>query len=228
MAYKCIIVDDEELARELLARHLAHLDEFELIASCANALEARTVLQQETIDLIFLDIEMPLIKGTEFFKSLEKKPKVIFTTAFRNYAVEGFELNAVDYLLKPILFDRFVQAIDKFLESIRLNSHKETAPKTHIFVRSNKKNVKVLLENILFIESIKDYIRIHCIDEKWMVKFGITAFEQELDKRFLRVHRSFLVNTDKVTAFTKQDIEIGNIEIPIGESYKNQVLKRLQ
>ena len=141
MRYKCLIVDDEELARELIATHLSILDDFELVASCANALEARTILQKETIDLLFLDIEMPILKGTEFFKGLENKPKVIFTTAYRNYAVEGFDLNAVDYLLKPILLDRFLQGIDKFLVSVQTDSPMVKLSVDHVFVKSNKKNM---------------------------------------------------------------------------------------
>ena len=228
MRYKCLIVDDEELARELIATHLSILDDFELVASCANALEARSILQKETIDLLFLDIEMPMLKGTEFFKGLENKPKVIFTTAYRNYAVEGFDLNAVDYLLKPILLDRFLQGIDKFLASVQADSPMGKLFADHIFVKSHKKNVKILLKDVLYIESVKDYIRIHTPAQKWMVKGGITAFATQLDRRFLRIHRSFIVNMDQVTAFTKQDIEIGTLEIPIGESYKQEVLRRLR
>lgn len=228
MKYKCLIVDDEALARELVATHLAHLADFELVASCANAMEARAILQQQNIDLLFLDIEMPLLKGTTFFKGLAEKPKVIFTTAFRDYAVEGFELNAVDYLLKPILFDRFLQAIDKFTASLDREPGQIPESKTYIYVQSKRKNIKVLLDEILYVESMKDYIRIHLIEGSLMVKYGITAFAQQLDRRFLRIHRSFLVNEDKVTAFTRQDIEIGAIEIPIGDAYKDEVLNRLQ
>lgn len=228
MKYKCLIVDDEALARELIATHLAHLDDFEVVATCANAMEARTVLQQQSVDLIFLDIEMPLLKGTTFFKGLSEKPKVIFTTAFREYAVEGFELNAVDYLLKPILFDRLLQAIDKFIASMDGPSGEEQLPKNHIYVQSNRKKVKVVLDEINYVESLKDYIRIHLTQGNLMVKYGLSAFEQQLDHRFLRVHRSFIINVNKVTAFTRQDIEIGTVEIPIGESYKDQILKKLQ
>ncbi|MTI31971.1 LytR/AlgR family response regulator transcription factor [Xanthovirga aplysinae] len=228
MIHKCMIVDDEELARELIATHLSHLDEFELIASCKNALEARTILQQKEVDLLFLDIEMPFLKGTEFFQSLSRKPKVIFTTAFRNYAVEGFELNAIDYLLKPILFDRFIKAIDKFLESKKLNGIKQLNRKDHIFIQSHKKNIKLKLADILYVESLKDYIKISFPEDNLIFKCGITAFEKMLDNRFLRVHRSFLVNMDKVSAFTKNDIEIEEKEIPIGESYKIDVLNKLK
>ncbi len=230
MAYKCIIIDDEDLARELIETHLAQIEGFELIASCSSALEAHKILQEETIDLLFLDIEMPVLKGTDFLKNLSIKPKVIFTTAYRDYAIEGFELNAVDYLLKPIVFERFFQAIEKFLDIIKtpINpSNFKVNEEDHIFVKSNKKNIKVLFDDVNYIESIKDYIKIHLINSTLVIKHGITAFEEKLDSRFLRVHRSYIINSQKVTAFTKNDIEIKANEIPIGENYKTIVLTKL-
>jgi len=226
MKYKCLIVDDEELARGLIENHLSKFEDFELVASCDSALEAHRVLKENKVDLIFLDIKMPVLKGTDFFKNLTTKPKVIFTTAYREYAVEGFELSAVDYLLKPIVFSRFYKAIEKFTESA--NTKDSTLRENHIYIQSNKKNIKILLDEVLYIESIKDYIRLHLSNDKIMIKHGISAFEKKLDKRFLRAHRSYIVNTDKVTAFTKNDIEIGDIEIPIGEYYKANALNRLK
>ena len=232
MKYKCLIIDDEELARELIETHLSQLDNFEIIASCASAIEAHKVLQKEKVDLLFLDIEMPVLKGTDFFKNLSNKPKVIFTTAYRDYAIEGFELSAVDYLLKPIVFERFFKAIEKFIETSKpietVFYEKEETSKNYIFVQSNKKNIKVLFNDINYIESIKDYIRIHLTDKSTLIiKHGITAFSNKLDNRFLRVHRSYIINKQKITAFTKQDLEIGNIEIPIGDFYKVDVLTKI-
>ena len=227
--YKCLIVDDEELARELITTHLNQLPDFEIVAVCASAIEASSVLKTESVDLMFLDIEMPVLKGIEFLKNLANKPKVIFTTAHREYAIESYELNVVDYLLKPIVFTRFFKAIEKFLDIQTVekpaNKKEET---THMFVQSNKKNIKVLFEDILYIESIKDYIRIHTLASKLVIKHGISAFEEKLDNRFIRVHRSYIVNSQKVTAYTKQDIEINKIEIPIGDLYKKNALKRLK
>jgi DNA-binding LytR/AlgR family response regulator len=232
MIYKCLVVDDEDLARELIETHLSQLDNFEIVASCASAIEAHKVLQNETVDLLFLDIEMPVLKGTDFFKNLTVKPKVIFTTAYRDYAIEGFELSAIDYLLKPIVFERFFKAIEKFLENVKplVLSTKEVINKdVYIYVNSNKKNIKVLFNDINYIESIKDYIRIHLTDSTTViVKHGITAFEKKLNTSFLRVHRSYIINKQKATAFTKHDIEIGTIEIPIGDFYKTNVLKQLK
>jgi DNA-binding LytR/AlgR family response regulator len=227
--YKCLIVDDEELARGLIATHVQQLSDFEIVALCASAIEASSILKKETIDLLFLDIEMPVLKGTDFLKNLSNKPKVIFTTAHREYAIESYELNVVDYLLKPIVFNRFFKAIEKFLETQvvgeSINKKEEI---NHIFVQSNKKNIKVLLHEILYVESIKDYIKICTKESRLVIKHGISAFEDKLDDRFIRVHRSYIVNSQKVTAFTKQDIEIEDIEIPIGEMYKKRALQLLE
>lgn len=225
MNYKCIIVDDEELARELIERHLSQLDNFELIASCASAIEAHKVLQNKTIDLIFMDIEMPVLKGTDFIKNLKTKPKVIFTTAYRDYAIEGFELNAIDYLLKPIVFERFFKAIEKFIA--HQNSNITIEKSESIYIQIKKKNIKVVLNDILYVESLKDYVKIHLNNEKLIFKHGITAFEQKLNNHFLRIHRSYIINSEKITAYTKNDVEIGNIEIPIGEFYKKNALEKL-
>ncbi len=228
MKYKCLIIDDEELARELLETHLSQLNDFELVGSCSSAIEASSLLQQKTVDLLFLDIEMPVLKGTDFFKNLMHKPMVIFTTAYRDYAVEGFELNAVDYILKPITFQRFFKAIEKFT-SLQ-NSNPKTAltavltsKEEYIFIRTDRKQLKVTFDSILYIESLKDYVKIHLKDETHLTKYRISAFEKELDQRFVRIHRSYIVNSDKITAYTKNDIEIGKAEIPIGENYKENI-----
>lgn len=231
MKYKCVIVDDEGLARGLIKNHLVQLDNFELIASCGSAIEASKILKEEKVDLLFLDIEMPVLKGTEFFKNLIHKPKVIFTTAHRDFALDGFDLNAVDYLLKPITFARFFKAIEKFLEqnqsSLNLLEHTEESKTDYIFVRKDRKRVKVFFDDILYIESIKDYIKIITHDDNLLIKESLKSFVEALDDRFFRTHRSYIVNLDKITAYTKQDIEIGKLEIPIGDSYKSSVSKIL-
>lgn len=230
--YKCIIVDDEELARNLIKNHLNQLNDFEIVAICKSAIEASKVLQQQQIDLLFLDIEMPVLRGTDFFKNLIHKPKVIFTTAYRDYALDGFELNAVDYLLKPITFGRFFKAIEKFLElqtpkQVQSVSIENPVKTDFIFIRKDRKQVKVFFDDILYIESVKDYIKINLKGESHLIKHSIRSFLELLDERFSRTHRSYIVNKDKITAYTKQDIEIGRIEIPIGESYKSIIQKKL-
>ncbi len=230
MSYKCLIIDDEPLARELLETYLHKIPNFELVASCSSALEASTFMNNTKIDLLFLDIEMPVLKGTDFFKNLIQKPDVVFTTAYRDYAVDGFELNALDYLLKPIFFDRFFLAIQKFLKqkqvvqspSIEQNTRSK---ENYVFVNKSKKKIKIVFDEVLYIESLKDYIKIHLRDkETIMVKESISAFEKRIDLRFIRLHRSYIVNSEKITAYTKNDVELGRIEIPIGNNYKENML----
>ena len=225
----CMIVDDEELARELLEAHISQLTGFNVIASCANAIEASEVIREKSVDLLFLDIEMPVLKGTDFYKNLLNKPKVIFTTAYRDYALDGFELDAVDYLLKPIVFARFFQAIERFntLNSpLNSASNVEKTIKTpeHIFIRKDRKQVKIDLNEILYVQGLKDYIKIHLTSGSHIIKQTLSSFAETHSSKFLRVHRSYIVNRDQVTAYSKHDIEIGDIEIPIGEIYRSNVI----
>ncbi|MGB0838152.1 MAG: LytR/AlgR family response regulator transcription factor [Flavobacteriaceae bacterium] len=228
MRYKCIIIDDEKLARELLESHVSKLPELELLGSFNSAIEAQKILRERSIDLLLLDIEMPILKGTELYKNLKVKPQVIFTTAYRDYAVEGFELNATDYILKPITFTRFNTAIQKFLESSTPVISQESMPANHLFVRHEKKQLKLNFEDIYFIKSIKDYVQIHKKDGKILVKESLSAFHKKLDKRFLRTHRSYIVNQDHLTAYTKKDVEILRQEIPIGDNYREDLLNKLK
>lgn len=221
MKYKCIIVDDEPLARELIASHLAHFESFELIDSFENALKAYTFLESNDVDLIFLDIEMPLLKGNDFLKKLKNPPKVIFSTAYREYALEGYELNVIDYLLKPITFDRFFVSIEKFKQLQTSKKEEKKVIEKHIFVSSGIKNIKIVFDEILYIESLKDYITIHLENKiSYHLKFNISSFEKLLNQDFVRIHRSFIINVKKLRAYTKNEIEIDSIEIPIGISYK--------
>lgn len=221
MKYKCIIVDDEPLARELIASHLANFDNFELVDSFENALKAYAFLESNTIDLMFLDIEMPLLKGNDFLKKLKNPPKVIFTTAYREYALEGYELNVIDYLLKPITFDRFFASIEKFKQLQIPKTSENSTYEDHIFVSSGSKNIKIIFDHILYIESLKDYITIHLENGKsHHLKQNISAFEKVLDSNFVRVHRSYIIQAKKLTAYSKNEVEINAIEIPIGSSYK--------
>lgn len=225
--YNCIIVDDEPLARELIESYLKKLPNFKLIASCTNAIEASTILSSEKVDLLFLDIEMPVLKGTTFLKNLTDKPKVIFTTAYRDYALDSYELDVLDYLLKPIFFERFFAAIQKFLRTqnstLFLDNNIENT-NNYIFVNKAKKQIKIIFDEILYVESFKDYLKIHFNESSLTIKESISAFEQKIDNRFIRIHRSYIVNTQKITAFTKNDVEIGKIEIPIGNNYKENMI----
>ena len=231
---KCLVVDDEPLALKLIIKHIDQIPQLELVAACQNALEAFEVLKKEPIDLIFLDIQMPVLTGIEFIKSLQNPPSIIFTTAYRDYAVESYELNVIDYLLKPIAFTRFFKAVNKFLdkqESVTMVEKVTAVDKTvdnYLYVNVNKKHVKVLFDEILYVESIKDYVRIHTAKQSIVTKDTLADFEQKLPNSFFRIHRSYIVNKVKITAFTAHDIEINEREIPIGVSYKRSVMKWLK
>jgi len=234
MKTKCLIIDDEPLAIQLIEDHVSKFSNLEIVAACQNAIEGFEVLKSQQVDLIFLDIQMPMLTGIEFLKSLSNPPKVIFTTAYREYAIESYELEVVDYLLKPISFHRFFKAINKYLKSPENKSVTVTAESKlddstrHIYVNMNKKHHKILFADILYAESLKDYVRIHTSDAKFITKEKISDFEKKLPSFFLRTHRSYIVNTHKITAFTSQDIEFGNIEIPIGINYKQGILEILK
>lgn len=230
MKLKCLLVDDEPPALKILSSYLENTDNLELVGTCANALEARQVLEELQVDLIFVDIKMPRLLGTEFIRTLHNPPKVIFTTAHKDYALEGFELDAVDYLLKPFSFERFLRAVNK-LTSGKEQTLPEPAPaapgEAFLYFRIDRKMVKVELSAIRYIESLKDYSRIVITNDKpLIVKKPIGSIEQMLPAdRFLRIHRSFIIAIDKITAFTQNDVEIGDQEIPIGKLYRHQVAK---
>ncbi|HEV7423862.1 MAG TPA: LytTR family DNA-binding domain-containing protein [Candidatus Paceibacterota bacterium] len=225
---KCLIIDDEPLAQNIIENYLKNVSFIELIAKCDNALSAMTWIKKQKIDLIFLDISMPFISGIDFIKTLQNPPAVILTTAHKEFAVESYELNVLDYLLKPISFERFLKAINK-LDNEGSKDIKpvidDSGSDTFIYVKSEKKNVKILLKEILFIESLKDYIKIQTITKSIITQVPISAIEQRLPESFLRIHRSFIVARDKITAYTQHDFEIGKYQIPIGRNYKSAVSK---
>ena len=230
---KCLLVDDEPLAITVLEKHIQQFSRLEIVGSCWNAVQAFELLKEQRVDLIFLDIQMPGLTGIEFVKSLQQPPAIIFTTAYRDYAVESYELDVIDYLVKPITLDRFFKSINKFFD--RLDSKTPTTAVTadtdeelFIYVNTNRRFVKVIFKEVLFIESLKDYIRIHTLEQKIMTKDKISEFEKKLSATFIRVHRSYIVNTKKIAAFTQHDIEINGTEIPIGISYKKEVLAFLK
>lgn len=225
---KCLIIDDEPLAQDIIENYLTNFSFIKLIAKCDNALIALEWIKKQKIDLIFLDVSMPFISGIEFIRTLKNPPAVILTTAHKEFAVESYELNVVDYLLKPISFERFLKAINKLdLDVANIQTPLITGTKNEafIYVKSEKKNVKILLRDILFIESLKDYIKIHAPDKTIITQVSISTIEQRLPDNFLRVHRSFIVAKDRITAYTQHDLEIGKLQIPIGRNYKMIVVK---
>ncbi|ANQ50344.2 response regulator transcription factor [Flammeovirga sp. MY04] len=247
---KCMIVDDEPLAIKVIENYLQRLDEFEIIATCESAIDAFNVLQNNSVDLIFLDINMPMLTGIDFVKSLEKKPEIILTTAYREYALEGFEISALDYLLKPISFQRFLKAANKASQLINTkaaaeNAHKGTpevtssappeptriTPKTSdeppfIFLKVEKKMVKILLDDILYMESLKDYLRVYTKEKELVVHYTLTKILETLpDNDFIRIHRSYAISLNKVNAIEGNQVELKNGKmLPIGRLYQ-QVVK---
>jgi DNA-binding LytR/AlgR family response regulator len=228
---RCLVVDDEHLGRELIEGHLAQLPQLQLVASCANAVEAGEVLSKQSVDLMFLDIEMPMLKGTDFYQGLHHPPAVIFTTAYREYALEGFELEATDYLLKPVTFPRFFKAVNRFLNGRRANGAgdetSQAVGKDFLFVRCDRKDVRLRIADIDYVQGLKDYIRIHTQKTVYTVKETMQSFSDRVGPAFVRVHRSYLVNRRRVTALTNMDVEIGDREIPIGETYRAAALRDL-
>ena len=230
----CIIVDDEPMAREILENHLSKIEKMNVLGSCKNALEAFYIISTQSVDLIFLDINMPEISGLSFAKSINKKSKVIFTTAYREYAVDGFDLQAVDYLLKPISFERLLQALNKYLNENTLVKNDEQVQieeekSDYFFVRSDRKMIKISFPEILFIESLNDYLKIHLRDKMVVTRETIINIEAKLpQKDFLRVHRSFIVALNTIDSFTTELVEIGEKQIPISRTYKKEVLERLE
>lgn len=230
----CIIVDDEPVAREILENHLNRIEQLRVVASCKNAVEAFQAINTHPVDLVFLDIQMPDISGLSFARSVNRNLKIIFTTAYREYAVEGFDLRAVDYLLKPISFERLMQGIDKFLEESHVTSRDpgrddHDPPDDSMFVRSERKMVRVGFSDVLFMESLGDYIKIHLIGGKTLVtRDSITNITASLPPdEFLRVHRSFVVNRQHIDSYTSDTIGIGKHEIPISRSFREEVMRKL-
>ena len=229
----CIIVDDEPIAREILENHLKRIDSIHVVGSCKNAVEAFNLLNSEEVDLIFLDISMPEISGLSFAKSINKKIKIIFTTAYREYAIDGFDLKAVDYLLKPISFERLFQSINKFKNeslTFRPDDARDIPVETtdFFFVRSERKMIKINFSELEYIESLADYVKIHSNNKVIVTRETISSIEAKLPKKeFLRVHRSYIVSISKIQSFTNEYIEIHKKAIPISRSYKNDVKHRL-
>jgi DNA-binding LytR/AlgR family response regulator len=228
----CLIVDDEAIAREIINTHLSKISNIAVIASCKNAMEAFQIISNNKVDLVFLDINMPEISGISFAKSINKNIKIIFTTAYRDYAVEGFELQAVDYLLKPISFERILKAVNTYFEvysDSKTKKQQETETNNFMFIRSERRMVKVDYDAIIYIESFSDYIKIHLAQETIVTRETITAIEAKLPKtKFIRIHRSFIIALAHISSFTNEHIVINNRALSISRSYKKKVLNLLE
>ncbi len=232
---KVLIVDDEPLALDIMETYISKLPSLELVKKCVNAIEAFDALNSHEIDIMFLDINMPQLTGIDFLKTLSNPPLVIFTTAYSEYAVEGFELNAIDYLLKPISFERFMKAVNKAMAQLELQQKEETVPVAtesneasgtdFIFVKSDKKLVKIKYEDILYIEGLKDYVIIRMATSRVITLQTMKSLEAKLPSNiFKRVHRSYIVNLDKIDAIVGNMVEINKKHLPIGKNYRDDLL----
>lgn len=229
----CLIVDDERVAREILEQHLGKMSSLRVVQSCKNVPEAFDALQQHRVDLIFLDINLPEVSGLSFAKSVNHDVKIIFTTAYREYAIDGFDLQAVDYLLKPVSFERLMKAVQKFQKEKEAKpgaivSGESKPEEAFIFVRAERKMVKVNFADILFVEALSDYVKI-CMDGSTILtRDTISNIEARLPTdQFVRIHRSYIVSLQSIDAYTHEDVVVQNKELPIGRSYKEHLLFRL-
>ena len=222
----CLAVDDEPPALDILKNYIQAVSSFELAGTCINAVDALNVLRSTHVDLMFLDIQMPQLLGTDLLRTLNNPPKVIFTTAYREFAIEGFELNAVDYLLKPISFERFLKAVNKVMDIKLPQQVQQETQDAYLYFRSDRKMHKVAMDDIIFIESLKDYIKVVTKSKTIITKQSISSIEERLPKSsFIRIHRSFIVSLNKVQSYSSELIAIGNEELPVSRMYRHEVEK---
>jgi DNA-binding LytR/AlgR family response regulator len=228
LRYSCIIIEDEPLPAEVLSDYVRQVPFLELRSVFSDAIFAMEFLQKEKVDLVFLDIQLPKLKGLDFLESLKNPPHVIITSAYKDYAFQAFEMNVIDYLLKPVRFNRLLKAVNKLNQgNVRTIEHQALptiGERPFLYFNIGKKKVKIFVDEILYIESIGDHIKITTNEKSILTKFQLSELEGKLSKKkFFRVHRSFIVAKDKISAFTAIDIEVNNKSIPIGRSYKELV-----
>ncbi|MGN6194287.1 MAG: LytR/AlgR family response regulator transcription factor [Ginsengibacter sp.] len=235
MKLHCLLIDDEPPALKVLARYISQIGGMEIAGQCSNAIEALEVLRSRRVDVIFLDIKMPRIIGTDFFKNLSHPPKVIFVTAYREYAVDGFELDAVDYLVKPVSFERFLKAVTKLNKLVGSEAPATTSTFTSpvdafVYLKVDKDMKKIFVNDIIYMESWKDYVKVFLMSGKsFLVKQSISTMENLFsDHKFMRIHRSYIISLDKISCYNGLSVQLGTTEIPIGRLYKQVVMERLQ
>jgi DNA-binding LytR/AlgR family response regulator len=231
MKIKCAIIDDELLAINVIENHLKNFDQMMIVGTFTNPLKAYEILEKEKVDVIFLDINMPEMSGFAFMESLNHKPLIVITTAYREYAVKSYEQNVLDYLVKPIPFDRFLKTINKVYQQVYVNSSSSDTSlqqEPHIFLKVNKKLIKINLNDILIIESLKDYIKVITLLGDYVVHKSLTAITEELPgSNFIRIHRSYTISINKIIALEGNTVEISNRKIPIGRNYLKQTKERI-
>lgn len=236
MKIKCLLVDDEPIALDILAGYVSRVDVLELVGRCPSAVEAFSVLQSKPVDLLFLDIQMPQLSGLDLLRTLPHPPRTVITSAYRDYALDGYELDVLDYLIKPIPFERFMKAVGKVLtnQPVRYDGRVPLAPvpagdEPFVFVKADRKLVRVNLGDILWLESLRDYVKITTPDGEILTRQTINYYEELLPTdQFLRIHRSFIVAVARIKAVTETRLDVPGQTLPIGRNYKQQVLDRLQ
>ncbi|MEO5948657.1 MAG: LytTR family DNA-binding domain-containing protein [Chitinophagaceae bacterium] len=230
MKIKCVIIDDEPLARKGMKEYIADVDFLQLMGEYDSALKATELINSGNVQLLFLDIQMPKITGLDFFKSLKKPPPVIFTTAYPQYALEGFEVNALDYLVKPVSFERFLKAVLKAKEfyEIRERNTKDANVSDYFFIKADNKLVKILFNEVLYVEALQNYVLIHTAEKKYMTYLTFKSVEDYLSsEKFLKVHKSYIVSVSKIDSIEGNDIMIGNQHIPISRNQKDGVMDKI-
>ena len=231
MIINCLIIDDEPLAINVIKNHIKEIDNINVIDTFNSAIDALNFMKSNTVDLLFLDINMPLLDGLDFIKSLDKKPMIVITTAYSEYAIKTYELEVLDYLMKPISFPRFLKAVNRAFKELNSNltSNIEIAKRAHIFIKVDKKKMqKIYLDEILIIESLRDYLKIKTIANKYIIHSTLSSFTEKLpSNNFIRIHRSFTIAIDKIEAVQGNSVEIDGIKYVIGRSYIEHVKNRI-
>lgn len=232
---RCLIIDDEPLAIKLIKTHLGKLDSFEIAGECRSALKAVEYLQREKIDLMFLDINMPEINGLDFLKSIPDPPYVIITTAYREYAIEGYDLDVVDFLLKPISFERFLKAINRYCNRSRrvevrsTDIHPSSQEMKFIYIQDGKNIFKILYDDVLYFEGYGEYVKVITAGKNYIVRDSLTEFEHKFSTDyFIRIHKSYIINTQKITGFNSIQVILKNTQLPIGRMYREKVMSILK
>jgi len=226
MNLNCIITDDEPIAQEIIEDYVKMIPGLTTVAKCKNAMETMDALRQNKVDILFMDIHMPGISGLDFIRSLKERPSIIFTTAYPNYAIDAFDLDVADYLLKPVSIDRFLRAVNKVYNKGEKSTEIRTTSteKTFFFIKSNSDLVKVEYDSILYVEGLENYVKIYC-DNKAIVSFSTMKNIEDIlsPHRFLRIHRSYIVNLNRTSSIQNNSVNVGNDALPIGKSYRKAV-----
>lgn len=228
MTIRCIAVDDEPLSLRIIVKYVAQLPRLQLVATCNNAFEAMEILRREPVDLMFLDINMPKLSGISLLKTLDRQPQVIFTTAYPQYAVEGFELEATDYLLKPFSFERFVKAVNRVAERLPIPREQGGAPPEHLLLRADKKLYKINFTDILYLEAFGDYVKVYTREKMLLTKERLGTLEQSLPETlFQRIHRSYIIAIHKIDYVEGNLVKIGGERLPVSQSFKDALMEKL-